>query len=188
MPPASPSRPPSSASSPSCCASGSTTPAGPTGTTPTAAISPGSCARPRHSGVQWRVATTVVAELGDLARFGHPRQLAAFVGLIPSQYSTGGHRRQGGITKTGNARARRTLIEAAWAYRYPAKVSPSIQQRLEALPPRIQDIGWKAPLRLCKRFRRLTCRGKHTNLVVTAVARELLAFMWVIAQEVSLKV
>jgi len=137
-------------------------------------------------GVQWTVALTVVAELGDLTRFDNPRQLAAFVVLIPSEYSSGGHSRQGGITKTGNGRARRALIEAAWAYRYPAKVSPSIQQRLESLPQPIQDIGWKAQLRLCKRFRRLTSRGKHANIAVTAVAREILAFMWAIAKEVPL--
>jgi transposase len=137
-------------------------------------------------GVQWTVAITVVAELGDLTRFDNPRQLAAFVGLIPSEHSSGDQRRQGGITKAGNGRARRALIEAAWAYRYTAKVSPSIQQRLEALPQRIQDIGWKAQLRLCKRFRRLIARGKHSNIVVTAVARELIAFMWAIAKEAPL--
>jgi transposase len=139
-------------------------------------------------GVQWIVATTVVAELGDLTRFDQPRQLAAFVGLIPSEHSSGDRRRQGGITKAGNGRARRALIEAAWAYRYPAKVSPSIQKRLESLPQPIQDLSWKAQLRLCKRFRRLTSRGKHPNLVVTAVAREILAFMWAIAKEVPLNV
>ncbi len=135
-------------------------------------------------GVQWIVATTVVAELGDLTRFDNPRQLGAFVGLIPSEYSSGESRRQGGITKAGNGRARRALIEAAWAYRYNPKISVQIQKRLESLPKPIQDIGWKAQLRLCKRFRRLRARGKHANIVVTAVARELLAFMWAIAREV----
>jgi transposase len=139
-------------------------------------------------GVQWVVAITVVAELGDLTRFDNPRQLAAFVGLIPSEYSSGDKRRQGGITKAGNGRARRALIEAAWAYRYNAKVSPSIQKRVESLPKRIQDIGWKAQLRLCKRFRRLTARGKHSNVACTAIARELVAFMWAIAKEVPLNV
>lgn len=137
-------------------------------------------------GVQWLVALTVLAELGDLTRFTTPRQLAAFVGLIPSEHSSGDTRRQGGITKAGNGRARRALIEAAWAYRYVAKVSPSIQARLEALPPPIQAIAWKAQVRLCKRFRRLLARGKHANVVCTAIARELLAFMWAIAKEVPL--
>lgn len=135
-------------------------------------------------GVQWVVAITVVAELGDLTRFDNPRQLAAYVGLIPSEYSSGRTRRQGGITKAGNGRARRALIEAAWAYRHPAKVSEHIQRRIDTLPQPLQDLGWKAQVRLCKRFRRLTARGKHPNVAVTAIARELIAFMWAIAREV----
>jgi transposase len=137
-------------------------------------------------GVQWLVALTVVAELGDLTRFDTPRQLAAFVGLIPSEYSSGASRRQGGITKAGNGRARRALIEAAWAYRHPAKVSAHIQQRIDTLPKALQDIGWKAQVRLCKRFRRLVARGKHPNVAVTAIARELIAFMWAVAKAVPL--
>lgn len=135
-------------------------------------------------GVQWLVAITVVAELGDLTRFDSPRQLSAFVGLIPSEYSSGAARRQGGITKAGNGRARRALIEGAWAYRHPAKVSAHIQQRIDSLPKPIQDLGWKAQVRLCKRFRRLTAHGKHPNVAVTAIARELIAFMWAIAKQV----
>jgi transposase len=137
-------------------------------------------------GVQWTVAITVVSELGDLGRFDNPRQLAAFVGLIPSEHSSGESRRQGGITKTGNGRARRALIEGSWAYRHNPKVSVQIQKRLESLPKSVQDIGWKAQLRLCKRFRRLSSRGKHSNIAVTAVARELIAFMWAIAKEVPI--
>ena len=137
-------------------------------------------------GVQWLVALTVVAELGDLTRFDSPRQLSAFVGLVPSESSSGPRRRLGSITKTGNARARRALVEGAWAYRYPAKVSEIIQRRLESLPQPIQDIGWKAQVRLCKRFQRLVARGKHSNVAVTAIARELLAFMWAIAKAVPI--
>lgn len=133
-------------------------------------------------GVQWVVALTVVAELGDLTRFDNPRQLAAFVGLVPSEYSSGTARRLGGITKAGNGRARRVLVEAAWAYRHPAKVSLHIQQRIDQLPKALQDLGWKAQVRLCKRYRRLVARGKHPNVVVTAIARELIAFMWAIAR------
>lgn len=136
-------------------------------------------------GVQQTVALTVVAELGDITRFDNPRQLFAFVGLIPSEHSSGEKRRQGSITKAGNAHARRALVEGAWAYRYPAKISPIIRKRLEGLPPVVQDIGWKAQVRLCKRFRRLRARGKHSNVAVTAIARELLAFMWAIAREVN---
>ena len=92
----------------------------------------------------------------------------------------------GAITKTGNGRARRALIEGAWAYRHPAKVSEHLQRRIDALPKPIQDLGWKAQVRLCKRFRRLVARGKHPNVAVTAIARELIAFMWAIAKEVPL--
>ena len=138
-------------------------------------------------GVQFLVAITVVAELGDLTRFDNPRQLAAFVGLIPSEHSSGTTRRQGGITKTGNGRARRVLVEAAWAYRFKAKVSEEIRMRLEKLPAPIQAISWKAQVRLCARFRRLVSRGKNANVAVTAIARELLAFMWAIAKEVPLE-
>ncbi len=137
-------------------------------------------------GVQQTVAVTTVSEIGDLTRFDSPRQLAAYLGLIPSEYSSGDIRRQGPITKAGNSHARRALVEGAWAYRYPAKVSPHIQKRLERLPKPIQDIAWKAQLRLCKRFRRMIARGKHPNVVVTAIARELAAFMWAIAKEVPI--
>mgnify|MGYP001594746758 CR=1 FL=1 len=139
-------------------------------------------------GVQEITALTVTAELGDITRFDSPRQLAAFIGVTPSEYSSGGSRRQGGITKTGNSHARRALVEGSWAYRYPAKVSPHIRKRLEKLPKTIQDIGWKAQVRLCKRFRQLIGRGKHPNVAVTAVARELVAFMWAIAREVPINV
>jgi transposase len=152
---------------------------------PTWRLSPVVQALQALRGVQWLVAITVVAELGDLTRFDSPRQLAAFVGLIPSEYSSGAARRQGGITKAGNGRARRALIEAAWAYRHPAKISQHIQTRIDTLPKPIQAIGWKAQVRLCKRFRRLTARGKHPNVAVTAIAREVIAFMWAIAKEVT---
>ncbi len=138
-------------------------------------------------GVQWVVAMTVVAELGDLTRFDNPRQLAAFVGLIPSEHSSGPKRRQGGITRAGNGRARRVLVEGAWAYRYAPKVSEAMQKRLEKLPKEIQDIGWKAQVRLCRRFRRMKSRGKNANVVVAAIAREMLAFMWSIARKVRIE-
>jgi transposase len=135
-------------------------------------------------GVQFIVAITLVAELGDLNRFDNPRQLMSYLGLIPSEYSSGDRRRQGGITKTGNTHARRALIEGAWAYRYPAKVSRHLQLRLEQLPKPIQDISWKAQVRLCQRYRKLSARGKHANQVVVAIARALIAFMWAIARQV----
>ena len=137
-------------------------------------------------GVQFHVAVTIAAELGDLTRFDNPRQLMSYVGLHPSEYSSGNARRQGGIAKTGNSHARRVLVEGAWAYRYLPKVSRQIQVRQESLPEQIRDIAWKAQVRLCKRFRRLVARGKHPNIAVTAIARELVAFMWAIARQVQL--
>jgi transposase len=109
----------------------------------------------------------------------------AYLGLIPSEHSSGGKRRLGGITKAGNSHARRVLVEGAWAYRYPAKVSRIIQQRQENLLPIVQDIAWKAQLRLCKRYRKLIAKGKNPNVAVIAIARELAAFMWAIAREVG---
>jgi len=108
-----------------------------------------------------------------------------FLGLIPSEYSSGERRRQGSITKAGNTHARRALVEGAWAYRYPAKVSRHLQLRLETHPKAIQHIRWKAQVRLCKRYRRLMARGKHANQVVVAIARELVGFMWAIAKQVT---
>lgn len=137
-------------------------------------------------GVQFTVAVTTVAELGDLTRFDNPRQLMDYLGLTPSESSSGPRRRQGAITKAGNSHARRALVEGAWAYRYPAKVSRHLQLRLEKQPKVIQDISWKAQVRLCKRYRQLLARGKHVNQVVVAIARKLVGFMWAIAKEVSM--
>ena len=127
---------------------------------------------------------TTVAELGDLTRFENPRQLMKYLGLIPSEYSSGERRRQGPITKAGNTHARRALVEGAWAYRYPAKGSRHVPLRLDQLPKPIPDSSWKALVRLCKRFRRLLARGKHANQVVVAIARELVGFLWAIAKQV----
>jgi transposase len=133
-------------------------------------------------GVQFTAAVTMVAELGDLTRFDSPRELMKFLGLIPSEYTSADRRRQGSITKAGNTHARRALVEGAWAYRYPAKVSRHLQLRLENQPKRIQDISWKAQVRLCKRYRQLIARGKHANVVTVAIARELAGFLWAIAK------
>jgi transposase len=136
-------------------------------------------------GVQFIAAVTLIAELGDLTRFENPRQLMSYLGLVPREHSSGERRRQGSITKTGNSHARRVLVEGAWAYRYPAKVSRHLQLRLEKVPQAIQDISWKAQVRLCKRYRRLVARGKQVNQVVVAVAREMAAFVWAIARELK---
>lgn len=135
-------------------------------------------------GVSLLVATTTVAELGDLTRFDHPRQLMSFLGLVPSEDSSGNRRRQGGITKTGNTHVRRALTEAAQAYSYPARISRVLLKRQEGLDKEILNIAWKCQVRLCTRFRRLLAKGKNRNTVVIATARELAAFMWAIAHKV----
>jgi len=127
-----------------------------------------------------------VAEIGDLTRFDTPRELMQFLGLIPSAYSSGEQRRQGSITKAGNTHARKAVVEGAWAYRYPAKVSRHLQLRLEKPPKMIQDLSWKAQVRLCTRYRRLVSRGKHATVVTVAMARELVGCMGAIATQVPL--
>ena len=135
-------------------------------------------------GVQCTVAVTMVAAIGDLTRFDTPRELMKCLGLSPSEYASGEQRRQGSLTNAGNAHARRALVEGAWAYRDPAKVSRHLQLRLETPPKVLQDISWKAQVRLCQRDRRLVSRGKHPNVVTVAIARELAGFMWAIATQV----
>src|SRR5271169_5789729 len=130
-------------------------------------------------------AATLIAELGDLSRFANPRQLMAYLGLVPSEHSSGASVRRGGLTKAGNSAARRLLIEAAWTYRFPARVSRELLLRQENQPKPIRDIAWKAQLRLCARYRRLARTGKPANIVTTAIARELSAFVWAIARQVT---
>lgn len=132
-------------------------------------------------GVSLVVAVTTVAELGDLTRFQSAKQLMAYLGLVPSEHSSGGTIRRGGITKTGNGHVRRALTEAAHAYCHPARESRALLKRLDGLPPEVRQIAWKAQVRLCGRFRTLLNHGKNKNTVVTATARELCAFMWAIA-------
>ena len=129
-------------------------------------------------------AATLVAELGDLSRFGNPRQLMAYLGLVPSEHSSGARVKRGGLTKAGNSAARRLLIEAAWTYRFPARLSRELLLRQEELPKAIREIAWKAQTRLCARYRRLTRTGKPANVVTAAIARELAGFVWAIAQRV----
>ena len=136
-------------------------------------------------GVAPIVATTTVAEIGDLSRFANPRQLMAYLGLVPSEDSSGESTHRGSITKTGNGHVRRVLVEAAHAYGFPARVSRHLLKRHEGVPQPVLDIAWKAQVRLCGKFRRLMARGKLKNKVVTAIARELSGFMWAIAREVE---
>jgi len=136
-------------------------------------------------GVALLVAVTVVAELGDLKRFDNPRQLMSYLGLVPSEHSSGGTRRTGSITKAGNGHVRKVLIEAAHTYRLPARISKTLLERQEGLPKAVRDIAWKAQVRLCARYRKMVARGKKNQTVICAIARELCAFMWAIAREVK---
>ncbi|NIN62144.1 MAG: IS110 family transposase [Gammaproteobacteria bacterium] len=136
-------------------------------------------------GVSLVVAVTLLAELGDLSRFDKPAQLMAHLGLVPSEHSSGESTKRGGITKTGNSHARRVLVEAAWAYRMPARISRLLLKRQQNLPKQVCRIAWKAQLRLCARFRRLVARGKPTQKVTTAIARELSAFLWAMAKQIQ---
>jgi transposase len=129
-------------------------------------------------------AATLIAELGDLSRFANARQLMGYLGLVPSEYSSGARVKRGGITKAGNSAARRLLIEAAWSYRFPARLSPELLLRQENQPRPIRAIAWKAQLRLCARYRKLARTGKPANIVTTAIARELAGFLWAIARQV----
>jgi len=132
-------------------------------------------------GVSLIVAVTTVAELGDLSRFDSAKQLMAYLGLVPSEHSSGGATRRGGITKSGNGHVRWALTEAAHSYSHPARESRALLARMEGLPQEIRNIAWKAQVRLCGRFKKLIARGKNKKAVITATARELAAFMWAIA-------
>ena len=123
--------------------------------------------------------------VAPISRFDHAPDLMGFVGLVPSLHGTGLTHRVGAITKTGNAHVRRVLVEAAWAFRHPARLTAHLRRRLEGQPEEVQAIAWKAQVRLCGRYRRMIARGKHPNKVTTAIARELLAFLWATARMVS---
>ena len=109
--------------------------------------------------------------------------LMGYLGLVPSEHSSGGSIRRGGRTKTGNREARRMLIEAAWSYRYPARVAKEKAEILVRLPKSVRDIAWKAQTRLCARYRAMIARGKKPTVVVAALARELAGFIWAIGQQ-----
>lgn len=137
-------------------------------------------------GVALVTATTLAAELGPISsRFTAAPQLMSYAGLVPQESSSGVSRWQGGITKVGNAHIRRVLIEAAWSYRITPGVRRTLRQRLNGLPPEIQEISWKAQTRLHKKYRQLMGKGKHKGTVVTAIARELAGFVWAIAKEME---
>jgi transposase len=130
-------------------------------------------------------ASAFLAEIGDLSRFQTPRELMGYLGLVPSESSTGDTVQRGPITKAGNRRARRTLVECSWSYQHPPRVGKEKQAKVAAAPPAVREIAWKAQCRLSARYRTLVRKGKGANVAVTAVARELAAFIWAISREVT---
>ncbi|PYQ55717.1 MAG: IS110 family transposase [Acidobacteria bacterium] len=136
-------------------------------------------------GIRRVSAATIVAEVGPLSRFARPKQLMGYSGMVSSENSTGSSVRRGAITKTGNAHLRRIVGEAAWAYQYRPAMSPVLKKRQEGLSEEVKEIAWKAQHRLCSRYRRLLAKGKLRQKVATAIARELLGFIWAIGMQVE---
>ena len=135
-------------------------------------------------GVSLVTAAIIMAETGDLCRFESPRQLMGYLGLVPGESSTDEHVRRLGITKAGNGRVRRSLIESAWSYRHLPRTGKEKHYHVERLSPGVRDIAVKAQSRLCGRYRALSGKGKNLNVAVTAIARELAGFVWAIGMEV----
>ena len=132
-------------------------------------------------GIDKLAAMVLLAELGDISRFDSPRQLMAFLGLVPSEHTSGGRRRQGAITKTGNSYARRMLVESAWSYRFPARQTAHLKRKAKTASDEAKVIAWRAQKRLCGRYQHLLRAGKNTKQTTVAVARELSGFIWDIA-------
>lgn len=136
-------------------------------------------------GIDTVTAATIASELIDPLRFEHPRKLMSYMGIVPSEYSSGHRKSQGSITKAGNAHLRRVVIEAAWNYNKQPSIGYRLRKRQEGLSAELKDIAWRAQMRLSSRFGRLLARGKPKPKVVVAVARELLAFIWELGQQVA---
>jgi transposase len=135
-------------------------------------------------GVALLNAAILIAELGDLNRFTRPAELMSYLGLVPSEHTSGADRQQGAITRMGNGHARRALVEAAHHYRAPARITPHLQKRQEGLPRAVTDVAWEAQRRLHHRYKQLSGPGrKKAPVVVTAIARELSGFVWAIARQ-----
>ncbi len=137
-------------------------------------------------GIDMVSATALLAEIGDLSRFHTPRELMAYLGLVPSEHSTGDKVQRGGITKAGNRRARRLLVECSWAYRHPPRIGNKKQDKVAAAPQAVREIAWKAQHRLYARYRALIRKGKLKTVAVTAVARELCGFIWAVNRELTI--
>jgi len=129
-------------------------------------------------GIDKLAAMVLLAELGDISRFESPKQLMAYLGLVPSEQTSGRRRRQGGITKTGNSHARRMLVESAWSYRFPARQTMHLKRKAKNASDEAKVIAWRAQKRLCGRYRTLLQAGKNTKQTTVAVARELIGFIW----------
>jgi len=140
-------------------------------------------------GIAKLTATTLVAEVGRFSRFDRATRIMGYAGITPSEHSTGGpgHRRLGAITKSGNSRLRRVIIEAAWAYRHRPSNGDALKRRQRGLPTGVIEVAWKAQHRLNRRYVALTARGKPPTKAATAVARELLGFVWSVATELEAK-
>jgi transposase len=136
-------------------------------------------------GINQLTAVIIMAEIGDLTRFDTAPKFMSFIGLVPSEDSSGNRRKQAGITKTGNSQIRRALTEAAWTYRHHARKTATLERRAEKTSPAIQEIAWTAQKRLCGRYSALNAKGKMKVQVCTAIARELAGFVWAVGREVA---
>jgi transposase len=136
-------------------------------------------------GIDLISATTLLAEIGDLSRFQTPTELMAYLGLVPSENSTGDTVKRGPITKAGNRRARRMLVECSWSYQHPPRVGQAKQPKVDAAPPAVREIAWKAQCRLYRRYRTLVRKGKLKTVAIVAIARELAGFIWAVARAVT---
>ncbi|MGH8622147.1 MAG: IS110 family transposase [Burkholderiales bacterium] len=136
-------------------------------------------------GIATLSAVTIVAEVGELSRFAKPRQLMGYSGAVSSEHSSGGKKRQGAITKAGNAHLRRIVGEASWSYRHRPSVSTALRKRQEGVPEPVKEIAWKAQHRLHRRYWHLVNKGKTKQEAVTAVGRELLGFIWAIGVHIE---
>jgi hypothetical protein len=131
-------------------------------------------------GIDYIIALAVVCEIGDFQRFGSAKEFMSYLGFVPSEYSSGGKRNQGGITKAGNGHLRRLLIEGAWHYTKNARAGKRLEQRRRDSPAEVIAAADRALFRLHKKYIRLVMKGKHKNTAVTAVARELAGFIWAV--------
>jgi len=136
-------------------------------------------------GIDLIAAATLLAEVGDLSRFPTAQAVMAYLGLVPSEDSTGDTVKRGSITKAGNRRARRMLLECAWSYQHPPRVGQAKQAKVDAAPTAVREIAWKAQYRLYRRYRALIRKGKLKTIAITAVARELAGFIWAVSRAIT---